>query len=82
MATNPHEKTRTCGASPNGRADLGPFVFFVWVRGQKNSEPPLARRLENYTTRSTSIFFTSAMALAGLRPFGQTWAQFMIVWQR
>jgi len=37
---------------------------------------------EAYTTRSTSIFLTSAMALAGFRPFGQTWAQFMIVWQR
>jgi len=35
-----------------------------------------------YTTRSASIFFTSAMALAGLRPLGQTWAQFMMVWQR
>jgi cytochrome P450 len=35
-----------------------------------------------HTTRSTSIFFTSAMALAGFRPFGHTWAQFMIVWQR
>ena len=34
------------------------------------------------TTRSTSIFFTSAMALAGFRPLGQTWAQFMMVWQR
>jgi formate hydrogenlyase subunit 3/multisubunit Na+/H+ antiporter MnhD subunit len=27
-------------------------------------------------------FFVSAMALAGLSPFGQTFAQFMIVWQR
>jgi hypothetical protein len=31
---------------------------------------------------STSIFLISAMALAGFRPFGQVWAQFMIVWQR
>ena len=34
------------------------------------------------TTRSTSIFFTSAMALEGLSPFGHTWAQFRMVWQR
>lgn len=34
------------------------------------------------TTRSTIIFLISAIALAGFNPFGQTWAQFMIVWQR
>ena len=33
-------------------------------------------------TRSTISFLISAMALAGFRPLGQTWAQFMIVWQR
>jgi len=32
--------------------------------------------------RSTIIFLIWAMALAGLRPLGQTLAQFMIVWQR
>ena len=35
-----------------------------------------------YTARSTSIFLVSAIALAGFSPFGQTFAQFMIVWQR
>ena len=34
------------------------------------------------TARSTIIFLISAMALAGLRFFGQVLAQFMIVWQR
>ncbi len=34
------------------------------------------------STRSASIFLTSAMARAGFRPLGQTWAQFMMVWQR
>ncbi len=34
------------------------------------------------TRRSTIIFLISAIALAGFRPFGQVWAQFMIVWQR
>ena len=32
--------------------------------------------------RSTIIFLISAMALAGFSPFGQTLAQFMMVWQR
>jgi hypothetical protein len=32
--------------------------------------------------RSAIIFLISAMALAGLRSFGQASAQFMIVWQR
>ena len=34
------------------------------------------------TVRATIIFLISAMALAGLRPFGQVLAQFMMVWQR
>ncbi len=34
------------------------------------------------STRSASIFLTSAMARAGFSPLGQTWAQFMMVWQR
>src|SRR6056297_2706640 len=32
--------------------------------------------------RASIIFLISAIALAGLRPFGQVWAQFMMVWQR
>lgn len=45
---------------------------------------PFSTRPERqaYTTRSSIIFFTSAMALAGFRPLGQTFAQFMMVWQR
>ena len=31
---------------------------------------------------STIICLISAIALAGLRPFGQALAQFMMVWQR
>jgi len=34
------------------------------------------------TARSTSIFLVSAIAFAGESPLGQTFAQFMIVWQR
>jgi hypothetical protein len=36
----------------------------------------------NQNLRSTIIFLVSAIALAGFRPFGQVWVQFMIVWQR
>ena len=32
--------------------------------------------------RSASSFLVSAIAFAGLSPFGQAVAQFMIVWQR
>ena len=32
--------------------------------------------------RSAIIFLVSAIALAGLRPLGQQFAQFMMVWQR
>jgi hypothetical protein len=41
-----------------------------------------ASDLAHQTWRATIIFLISAMALAGFRPFGQTLAQFMIVWQR
>jgi hypothetical protein len=41
------------------------------------SEPGVAQCL-----LSASIFLVSAMALAGLSPFGQVLVQFMIVWQR
>ncbi|BCB17523.1 hypothetical protein OCUBac02_04170 [Bosea sp. ANAM02] len=34
------------------------------------------------TWRATIIFLTSAIALAGFKPFGQAFAQFMMVWQR
>ena len=34
------------------------------------------------TCRSTIAFFNSAISFAGLRPFGQAFEQFMMVWQR
>ena len=39
-------------------------------------------RAADQVTRSTIIFLISAIALAGFSPLGQTWAQFMMVWQR
>jgi hypothetical protein len=44
------------------------------------SEPSLSAAFHN--RRSTIISLTWMIALAGLRPLGQVWAQFMIVWQR
>jgi len=41
-----------------------------------------ARPGPDQVTRSTSMALVSAMAFAGFRPLGQTWAQFMMVWQR
>ena len=35
--------------------------------------------MQDQTTRSTIIFLICAIALAGLRPFGQVLAQFMMV---
>src|SRR5262249_5962073 len=37
---------------------------------------------EDHTCRSTIMRLISAIALAGLRLFGQALAQFMMVWQR
>lgn len=41
--------------------------------------PPIPMR---QMARSASIFLISAIAFAGLSPLGQTFAQFMMVWQR
>ncbi len=35
-----------------------------------------------YSVRCTIIFLISEMALAGFKPLGQVFAQFMMVWQR
>ncbi len=50
------------------------------VADERMEGPPVRGR--GQTARSTSSFLVSAIALAGFRPFGQTLAQFMIVWQR
>ena len=46
------------------------------------SVQPRGVAIRGHTCRAIIIFLISAMALAGLRPFGQVLAQFMIVWQR
>ena len=55
---------------------------FFWCRAMarlRNSKRVAGRY---QTCRVTIIFLISAMAFAGFRPFGQIWAQFMMVWQR
>ena len=47
--------------------------------------PPLAparASCSNAYCQATISFFISAIAFAGLRPLGQVFVQFMIVWQR
>jgi glyoxylase I family protein len=61
----------------------------VFTRGRLRARPGRHRRgtrrarpAAGYIRRSTISFLISAIALAGLRCFGQVCAQFMIVWQR
>ncbi|APX70064.1 hypothetical protein BKD03_12340 [Brucella sp. 09RB8471] len=63
--------------SKRGRLTLPLFDFVLPDRETKKNYD-----CRDYTRRSTIIFLISAIALAGFRPFGQVWAQFMIVWQR
>jgi len=55
-----------------------PRMHKPWQRGLRWLDGQSRR----YICRSTIIRLISAMALAGLRPFGQALAQFMMVWQR
>src|SRR5262249_60750178 len=55
------------------------------VSREISAGPPRCRRITSiadHTCRSTIISLISAIALAGLRLFGQALAQFMMVWQR
>ncbi len=67
--------------SPSGcAADLS-----LWERGSRcasGQRLTLSASTAAHIRRSTISFFNSAMALAGLNPFGQALAQFIIVWQR
>ncbi len=62
--------------TPIGRPDPSPG------RIQKAGRSSREREGRDHPARSSSNFLVSAMALAGLSPLGQTFAQFMIVWQR
>jgi len=59
----------------------------VGLRARRKTDvlEPLARECLSvfaHAARSAISFLVSAIALAGDRPFGQTFEQFMIVWQR
>ena len=71
----PSERRRAQGGS---RAKSGASLDATEHGGRDSTVPnELA-----YATRSTIIRFTPAIAFAGFSPFGHTWAQFMMVWQR
>src|SRR3954447_9294210 len=64
-----------------------PIVFGVGSRARGHAYVFQSCRLERVAVfaqaaRSAISLRVSAIALAGLSPFGQTFAQFMIVWQR
>src|SRR5690606_37065289 len=48
----------------------------------RRPKPVEKQRGQPHTRRSTISFLSSAIALAGLSPFGQALAQFMMVWHR
>jgi hypothetical protein len=75
------DATPAPGKSPSASKQSGTEERRQIIEEYINSLKELLKRLR-HICRSTSIFLISAMALAGLRSFGQTLAQFMMVWQR
>ena len=55
---------------------------FRFGGGAESDSLDLTPSHSHQTRRSTISFLSSAMALAGFRPFGQALAQFRMVWQR
>ncbi len=65
--------------------ERGEFVAFRPKRGAGGGDERVVGGVvggSRQPCRSTIIFLISAMALAGLRPFGHVLVQFMMVWQR
>jgi hypothetical protein len=77
-------KTRTIGEHGAHRVggEQRPEKVGVEGRERHRSTPMKLMKDPPQIARATIIFLISAMAFAGLRPFGQVLAQFMIVWQR
>lgn len=74
------------GSGPEGGALVQRNAGHLPNKTKKPPRKAAFRNLVGYrldqTRRSTIIFLISAIALAGFRPFGQAWEQFMMVWQR
>jgi hypothetical protein len=73
----------SCRCDFSGPAELGaiyPDAVHTRLADAPGRRSPFSR--PGHICRSTSIFLISAIALAGLRPFGHALAQFRMVWQR
>ena len=68
------QQSRPCQAKPVAEKPERDSLF-------PESRPPRGSS-PGQIVRATIIFLISAIAFAGLRPFGQVLAQFMMVWQR
>ena len=69
-------------ALQGGEALRSGFLLTVRAQLARFDERAVSAEKSAQTARSARSFLVSAMALAGLSPFGHTCAQFMIVWQR
>lgn len=71
---------RDCGSRKVNDADSSPKRRPKAPFVEKCGSDAAARHTQ--TARAIIIFLISAIALAGFNPFGQVFAQFMMVWQR
>ena len=63
------------------RSDCGVYIA-DFAAGSNAARASCVRPAAPQIWRSTIFSLSSAMASAGLRPFGQALVQFMMVWQR
>jgi len=71
------------GADPGFRRTRNPRHAHCEPHGDRDGRPPdYAAASVFFRAGETISVLVAAMALAGFRPLGQTWVQFMMVWQR
>src|SRR5438132_10252250 len=80
----PFQRRRIVLAQSRARFLPEPFEHNVQLEQPPPALPlqPLDRAVIHYTARLTSSSLIFPIASVGLRPFGQTSTQFMVVWQR
>ncbi len=79
----PSHPRRAAGAGRGSRLWRQEGLISLPLRfAPAGNDDPTGRRKPPQYWRATIIFLISAIAFAGLRPFGQAFEQFMIVWQR